>query len=305
MSLKNMVLDRSAVLLVGVCAGAAIGFSFIGHSDSAQSTVIAASCTAAKPLGIDRTPEVAAALQCAAPAQRQLLGTLKKGDPVRVAVFGDSFGDGVAFGLQQQLTRKTGYDVLKYSQPATGFTRYKRLNLETRAAEQLGEGPIDIAVISFGANDAQGIITDKGEYAALMGPKWQDQIGIRLDRFVALLRRHHAMVYWVGLPRMRETGLDKDVGAINDFYARRMDALGVPFIDTRPVASDAKGQYAAYLNDPATGKRTLVREGDGIHMSMTGYKWITHGLSERIRGYVEATRKIDAAKTAPVAAVGQ
>ncbi|MGH6615845.1 SGNH/GDSL hydrolase family protein [Sphingomonas sp.] len=306
MSLKKMVLDRSAVLLVGVCAGAAIGFSFIGHSDSAQSTVIAPpACATAKPVGVDRAPEVAAALQCAAPAQRQLLGTLKKGGPVRIAVFGDSFGDGVAFGLQQQLTRKAGYDVLKYSQPATGFTRYKRLNLETRAGEQLGGAPIDIAVISFGANDAQGIITDKGDYAALMGPKWQDQIGIRLDRFVALLRRHHAMVYWVGLPRMREAGLDGDVGAINDFYARRMAALGVPFIDTRPVASDAKGQYAAYLDDPATGKRTLVREGDGIHMSMTGYKWITHGLSERIRGYVEATKKIETAGAAPVAMGGQ
>jgi hypothetical protein len=67
----------------------------------------------------------------------------------------------------------------------------------------------------------------------------------------------------------------------------------VPFIDTRPLASDAKGQYAAYLDDPRTGKRTLVREGDGVHMSMTGYLWITRGLSERIRGYVEATRALE------------
>ena len=37
-----------------------------------------------------------------------------------------------------QLPRKTGYDVVKFSQPATGFTRYKSLNLETHAAEQLG-----------------------------------------------------------------------------------------------------------------------------------------------------------------------
>jgi hypothetical protein len=104
------------------------------------------------------------------------------------------------------------------------------------------------------------------------------------------------MVYWVGLPRMRDAGLDSDVGAINDFYAARMTKLGVPFIDTRPMASDANGQYSAYLNDPRTGQRTLVRENDGVHMSMTGWLWITRGLSERIRGYVEATRAMKDAR---------
>jgi hypothetical protein len=292
MSLPLALLDRSAVLLLGVGAGTAIGFGFVGHagSASAASAMQAYALPASK--GDERPPEIATALQCAAPAQRQLLHALRKGGPVRVAVFGDSFGDGVAFGLQQLLPRKAGYDVLKFSQAATGFTRYKRLNLETRAKEQLGADPVDIAVISFGANDAQGIITDKGEYAPLMSPKWRDQIGVRVDRFVGLLRAHHAMVYWVGLPRMREAGLDGDVGAINQYYAQRMALLDVPFIDTRPIASDAKGQYAAYLNDPATGERTLVRAGDGIHMSMTGYKWITRSLSERIRGYVAATRKM-------------
>jgi len=227
--------------------------------------------------------------------------TVRRGDPVRIAVFGDSFGQGVAWGLKQQLPRNAGYDVLEFAQPATGFTRYRRLNLETRADEQLGSSAIDIAVISFGANDAQGIITDRGEYAPLMSPKWRDQIGSRLDRFVALVRRHHAMVYWIGLPRMRDATLDSDVGSINQFYAERAAALGVPFIDTRPIASDAHGQYAAYLNDPATGERTLVRAGDGIHMSMVGYKWLTRDLSARIRRSVDAARAANDAGAAVVA----
>jgi hypothetical protein len=225
-----------------------------------------------------------------------LLSTLVKGGPVKVAVFGDSYGDGVWSGLERQLPR-AAYQVIQYSQPATGFTRYKRLNLETQASQQLGAAPIDIAVVSFGANDTQGIITDKGEYAKEMGPRWQAQIGARIERFVALLRAHHAMVYWVGLPRMREAGLDADIGAINDFYASEMAKLGVPFIDTRAFASDAKGQYSAYLPDPRTGARTLVRAADGIHMSMTGYLWITRTLADRIRAYVDATRALE-----PVAA---
>jgi len=92
----------------------------------------------------------------------------------------------------------------------------------------------------------------------------------------------------------RTTGWDPlliRVGAINRFYAERMATLGVPFIDTRPITSDAQGQYAAHLDDPASGERTLVRAGDGIHMSMTGYKWITRDLSDRIQRSVEDARK--------------
>lgn len=293
MQLPDIVLDRSAVLLLGVCAGAAIGLSFAANPGSAGSAVPPHAC-APTTLAADPQPEVTAARQCSAPAQRQLVSTLAKGAPVRVAVFGDSYGDGVWSGLQRQLPGKD-YEVLKYSHVGTGFTRYRRQNLESLAAEEMGGQPIDIAVISIGANDAQSINTDKGEYAPLMGPKWQAQIGERLDRYVGLLRAHHAMVYWVGLPRMRDAGLDRDVGAINQFYAERMAKLGVPFIDTVPIASP-NGQYSAYLNDPRTGESTLVREKDGVHMSMTGWLWITRGLSERIRGYVEATRAMKDAK---------
>jgi len=286
-----LLLDRAAVLLLGVAAGSAIGFSFVERPAAiASATTI---------------PVVALATQGAslpAPEQQQLQRTLKNGGPVRIAVFGDSFGEGIAWGLQQQLTRKAGYDVVEFAAPATGFTRYRRLNLEEQAGDQLGADPVDIAVLSFGANDAQGIITDEGEYAPLLSEKWRDQIGTRLDGFVGLMREHRAMVYWVGLPRMRDAALDSDVGAINRFYAERMAALGVPFIDTRPITSDERGEYAAHLDDPATGERTLVRAGDGIHMSMTGYKWITRDLSERIARSVDAAREANEAEEAAVVA---
>jgi uncharacterized protein len=239
-----------------------------------------------------RAPEVSGAQQCAAPAQRALISTLRARRSIRVAVFGDSYGDGVWSGLQRQLKPADGYEVIKYSQPASGFTRYRTLNLETHAAEQLGNENINVAVISFGANDVQGIITDEGKHAPLMGDLWKAQIGKRIERYVALLRKHNALVYWVGLPPMRDPVFEAQVSAINAFYASEMARLGVPFLDSRAVVSDAKGAYAAYLPDPKTGERTLVRAGDGIHMSMTGYVWITRSLAGRIRDYVDATRPI-------------
>jgi hypothetical protein len=242
-------------------------------------------------------PEVAGARQCAAPAQRELIATLQAHRPVRVAVFGDSFGDGIWWGLQRQLKPSDGYEVVKFSQPASGLTRYRTLNLEERATEQLGDDTIDIAVISFGANDAMGIVTDDGKHAPLLGDLWKAQIGARVERYVALLRKHGATVYWVGLPRMRSAEFDAHVAAINSFYAAEMAKLGVPFLDSRPAVSDAHGEYAAYLPDPKTGTPTLLRAGDGIHMSMAGYLWMTHGLADRIRLYVDATRPLAAPAT--------
>jgi hypothetical protein len=289
-------MDRSAVLLLGVCAGAAIGLGFVGHAGSGTSAVKAPVC--AIPAKTNAAPpEVVAARSCGSVPQKQLIATLRQGRPVRVAVFGDSYGDGVWWALQQQLPR-ANFDVVKYSQPATGFTHYKRLNIEAHTAEQIGSEAIDIAVVSFGANDALGIVTDDGKYGPMLGDRWKTQIAARLDRFVGLLRRHHAMVYWVGLPRMREAQTDADIGAVNAFYASEMTRLDVPVIDTRPLVSDKNGQYADYLPAPGTGRPTLLRAGDGIHMSMAGYLWITKGLAARIHDYVDATRAIDAAPAA-------
>ena len=284
--------DRAAVLLLGVAVGSAIGWSFGGGGGQRAAFVPAR--TTATAASADMTPEVLLARQCPV-VWTNIRQAVAQHRPVRIAVFGDSYGDGVWAGLNQQLRTKDGFDVVKYSQQATGFTRYKSINLEERAAEQLGHDPVEVAVVSFGANDAQGIILPTGKYAPLMSAPWQREIGARVDRFVDVLRAHHAIVFWVGLPVMREAKFDADVHAINDFYAQRMAALGVPFMDSRPIAADPSGQFAPYLPDPKTGKTILMRASDGIHMSMTGYVWITREVVRRIRAYVSAVKAAPAA----------
>jgi hypothetical protein len=295
-------MDRAAVLLIGVAVGTAIGFAFRGGTGDAPP--IAAAPAPVVKTHAAPTPtnaEASIAERCAPPnqLQQQLKQTAAVGGKVRIGVFGDSFGKGVWAGLVNQLSSKAGYDVTDYGQEAIGFTRYKSLNLEKHVADQLGSSNVDIAVISFGANDAQGIITPEGHYAPFMGPLWQETLGGRVKRYVGILRAHHALVYWVGLPHMREPGLERDVTAINDFYHAQMDELGVPFLDSRPISSDANGQFTPYLNDPKDGKRTLIRVGDGIHMTIPGYMWITRDLVDRIRSYVGSVRNI-AGVAAPV-----
>jgi hypothetical protein len=182
-----------------------------------------------------------------------------------------------------------GFQVDKYSQQSTGFTRYRRLDLEMHDDEQIDGQSLDVAVIAFGANDAQGVC-DGGHCGALMSNFWQKVIAARVSAYVAMLRRHGATVYWVGLPVMRDPAFDSDARAMNEFYRGLMAELGVPFIDIRPLTADAQGQYQAYYLDK-DGSPKLFRAGDGIHMSMNGYIRITRGLADRIRASVAAAKQ--------------
>jgi hypothetical protein len=224
--------------------------------------------------------------------------SVKSGRAIRIGVFGDSFGDGVWSALYRLLPGSAGYQITKYSQASTGFTRYKRLNLETHDESQIAGAGVDIAVISFGANDAQGVC-DAGHCGALMSPYWQQVIGGRVTSYVAMLRRHGAAVYWVGLPVMRDPAFDSDSSAMNAFYKGLMARLGVPFVDIRPLTVDAQGHYEAYYPD-ADGAQKLFRANDGVHMSMNGYVRITRGLADRIRSSVSDVKGgVPAGATAP------
>jgi len=305
-----VLFDRTAVLFLGVAAGVAIGYAFgvrqqveapmsVGSPDEAA-PVPAADGEGANAFDVplDKTKPAAAAPGAlpqppaqveTRPIQPGIVNAIAAGRPVRVGVFGDSFGDGIWSALYNQLSRKAGYQVIKYSQQATGFTRYKTLNLEEHDRARLAPAPVDVAVISFGANDMMGV-ADGGHVYALLTPKWKAAIARRVSSYVAMLRGQGAIVYWVGLPKMREAAYDADVVRMNAFYRDLMAQLGVAFIETAPYSIDAEGRYAAYLPDAATGKPILMRANDGIHMSMNGYIRITRGLAGRIRSYVDQAR---------------
>jgi uncharacterized protein len=318
----RFLLDRVAVLFLGVAAGSAIGYAF-GTGNSAKQAVVLApeaapiqatsAAVAPPPPAGPAAPDAPAKSSAVAAApdaevapvtdepKAELSASARTGQTIRVGVFGDSFGDGVWSALYRLLPGSAGYQVVKYSQPATGFTRYKRLNLEQHDEVQIAADPVDVAVISFGANDAQGVC-DAGHCGALMSSYWQQVISNRVTSYVSMLKRHGAAIYWVGLPVMRDPGFDSDAAAMNAFYRGLMARLGVPFVDIRPLTVDASGRYEAYYRD-GDGSQKLFRANDGIHMSMNGYIHVSKGLADRIRASVadaRATKATDPAANADV-----
>ena len=315
----RFLIDRTAVLFLGVAAGTAIGYAFGTGGARREAVEIApvappvtrapASIAPPPPAGPVAAPEQNAAPVVPPPAaapppplplpKAALPSPVADGHAVRVGVFGDSFGDGVWSALYRLLPAKDGFEVAKYSQQSTGFTRYARLNLEEHDGGRLADAPVNVAVIAFGANDAQGVC-DEGHCGKLMGSFWQKVIGARVTSYVAMLRRHGAAVYWVGLPVMRDESFDADAHAMDGFYRQLMASLDVPFVDIRPLTVDGAGRYEAYYDDGAGGQK-LFRANDGIHMSMNGYLHVTKGLAQTIRASVANARgaKVDEAAEGP------
>lgn len=269
----------TAVLLVGVAIGLVLtpdGRAWLRH----PTLLFGSSANASAPVVEAAAPPAVAAP--ALPAVTPLKDRLAQRHALRVGVFGDSMADGLWTGLYRDLNDRSGVTVTKFSEVSTGLSRYDYVDIQDKTARQIAEHPVDVAVVLFGTNDAQGISID-GQIHAFGSEGWKIAYARRVDDLVKLLRDHDVAVYWVGLPRMKRGSFDARMTLINEVVAARMAALNVPYLSTVALTSDAEGDYDAYLAATGTGRRQLMRANDGIHMSMAGYLRLTEPVAAALR----------------------
>ncbi|MDO9589163.1 MAG: DUF459 domain-containing protein [Brevundimonas sp.] len=268
----------TAIFVVGVLAGLALTPD--GRAWLRNPTVMLGDHAAAS-APPTRAPAAAAPVVAPAGAVVTPLSARLAQGPLRIGVFGDSMADGLYAGLYRDLQGTPNVSVNKFSQVSTGLSRYDYVDIHARTQAQLDEQPVDVAVLLFGTNDAQGI--DTGGAVHRFGTDgWKAAYAARIDDLVALLRSRDVAVYWVGLPRMKRESFDAKMALINDVAEARMRALGVPYIETTALTSNDAGGYEAYLPNEA-GRRVLMRANDGIHMSMAGYLRLSAPVSARLK----------------------
>ena len=291
----------TAIFVVGVLAGLALTPD--GRAWLRNPTVMlgdrAAASAPPSPASTPVAPAAPApAAASAAVTVTPLSARLAQG-PLRIGVFGDSMADGLYAGLYRDLQDQPNVSVAKFSQVSTGLSRYDYVDVQARTRGQLDDQPIDVAVILFGTNDAQGI--DTGGVVHMFGTDgWKAAYGRRIDDLVALLRSRNVAVYWVGLPRMKRDSFDGRMTLINGVVEARMRALGVPYIETVSLTSNDEGGYEAYL-PTGSGRRVLMRANDGIHMSMAGYLRMSAPVAARLKRDAGLDRSAAAPPAAPAA----
>ena len=288
----------TVAFLVGVAAGLLLtpdGRQWLRHPTVMLGDRANASAPATPPPAAAAPAAVAAP---PAPMVTPLSARLAQG-PLRIGVFGDSMADGLYAGLYRDLRDEPRVTVTKFSEVSTGLSRYDYVDIQAKTERQISEIPIDVAVILFGTNDAQGISLD-GVVHDFGTEGWKAAYARRIDDLVAMLRSRDVAVYWVGLPRMKSARFDGRMALINGVVEARMRALGVPYLETTALTSGPDGGYEAYLPN-AAGRKVLMRANDGIHMSMAGYLRMSGPVAERLRRDAGLDKAAPAAVAAPAA----
>jgi hypothetical protein len=148
-----------------------------------------------------------------------------------------------------------------------------------------------VAFILFGGNDSQGIVAPDGQvYAGPGDAGWRTEYARRVGAVMDLVRADDRIVYWIGLPPMRESGFDRRAEIMNTIY--REAAATRPwmiYLDTRPIFGDESGRYVERKPDES-GDLVDLRQEDGVHLSSPGATRLARVMLELIDEEVQAGR---------------
>ncbi len=202
-------------------------------------------------------------------------------EPLRVFIGGDSIVRDAGDAFLQIAAGSPILEPSLHYENATGLTRPDAYDWPAALAEDMATHEPDVAIILFGGNDSQGIQTPSGEvFQTVREPGWQAEYSRRVGGVMDLLRAEGRVVFWIGLPPMREAGFDARVDILNRIYAEAATTRPwVTFVDTFPLFGDSEGNYVATADDP---DGTNLRQADGIHLSAPGATVLARELFGRI-----------------------
>ena len=182
--------------------------------------------------------------------------------PLRVWVAGDSLAQIPGDALE----RVGGpVDVVGVeSRLSTGLARIDLYNWFTRIQQAPHELHPDVAVFSFGADDAHNYMG--GAHVGPFGsPSWVAEYRRRVDGVTRELNAEGIYVVWLGLPIPDGPGFKKSFPVVNRILQSvvRAHPKTSMYVDTWHMLDDFHGRYTPYLR--WHGKLTLMRLPDGVH----------------------------------------
>jgi uncharacterized protein len=201
----------------------------------------------------------------------------------RILVFGDSQAQGLAGGLQRHFRGDRDVRVLDRSKISTGLNPRASFDWPAQAKTLADTEKADVAFALFGANDRPPVRIDGNiDYE-----KWQryaDAYGAKITAIAQAFKRAGIPLVWVGHPIVRDPAYAEDMVLLNDLYAARTAAEGVPFVSTWDMFKGPDGEFNAY-GKGLDGKQTRLRADDGVHLTPPGYDVLTQALLPYIERY--------------------
>ena len=200
----------------------------------------------------------------------------------RMLIVGDSM-IATAFGeyLEAGLVDRHEYAVTRRGKSSSGLARPDFFDWMAQAQQLEAQHRPESVVVMMGGNDAQGLFLGRRQWETWGTPTWRKLYAERVRQFADLLTRRERPLFWVGLPIVRSSSYRRKVALINDIVRDEMTSRPHGnFISTWHRLATRDGRYTDTIS--VRGKPTLVREADGVHLTMAG----AHVLEAYVRPIV-------------------
>lgn len=207
-------------------------------------------------------------------------------NPLRVWVGGDSLAEVPGQALERAAPKGSPVDILGVeSRVSTGLTRPDLYNWFNRIIQVMDELKPNVAVLSFGADDAHNYMSGlaPGQRIGDLGsPSWDAEYTHRVLGVTRELNARGIYVVWLGLPIPRGTGFHRSFLVVNGVlrHAVRSATRHTAYINTWSLLSTKSGRYADYL--PEGGRLVLMRASDGIHYTPAAGDLIARRILQKL-----------------------
>ena len=211
--------------------------------------------------------------------------------PLRVWVAGDSLAQVPGQALERAVGAAGPVDLLGVeSRLDTGLTRPDLYNWFTRVRDVISQLRPNVAVLSFGADDAHDYMSGvpAGRTIGPLGsPSWVAEYRRRVDGVTRELNAARIYVVWIGLPITRGSGYTRGFRVVNSVLSSvaRRHARMATYVDTWGMFSN-HGRYADYLPN-GHGQLVLMRAPDGVHYEPAAGDEIARAVLARLRRVYE------------------
>ena len=201
---------------------------------------------------------------------------LKQGDSVLIT--GDSMMQYIGM-IASQNYPKLGLKVLDLSKQSTGLLYKKSHNWAQVIKDTLAQNKdIKLLVMLIGANDPWGRSIN-GKFYELNSSEWREFYARRVDEIYKIAKASNVKVLWLSLPCMQKTDYAKKIELLNEIYKSVSEQNGQIFINTSEYLCQ-NDNFLTYLN--INGKRSKIRQDDGIHISKAGSQILADEILKRI-----------------------
>ena len=201
---------------------------------------------------------------------------LKQGDSVLIT--GDSMMQYIGI-IARQNYPKLGLKVLDLSKHSTGLLDKKSHNWAQIIKDTLAKNKdIKLLVMLIGANDPWGRSVN-GKFYELNSSEWREFYTGRVDEIYKIAKASDVKVLWLSLPCMKKTGYEKKIKLLNEIYKSASEQNGQFFINTSEYLCQ-NDEYKTHID--IAGKRSKIRQDDGIHISKIGSQILAGEILKRI-----------------------